>query len=174
MLLMGTWMVPTVCNAQFGSLKGLAKKAKEKAQETVGNTGENLSGVTSGVSSATRGTAPWPMQSSNPVYNGKSTKQFLQEIAEECVEEMIPIDEVVYKTALSQIAKVVKRHLRNGDKVCLDGIGLLKLEIESDKVDNPSDFNPKKHIRGARVHFIPESIDGVQDLYDGIEYEREK
>ena len=26
--------------------------------------------------------------------------------------------------------------------------------------------------RGARVHFIPESIDGVQDLYDGIEYER--
>lgn len=62
-LLMGTWMVPTVCNAQFGSLKGLAKKAKEKAQETVGNTGENLnsvtsgvtSDVTSGVTSATRG-----------------------------------------------------------------------------------------------------------------------
>ena len=97
------------------------------------------------------------------------------DIAKECVDEKIPIlDEVVYKTALSQIAKVVKRHLRNGDKVSLEGIGLLKLEIESDKVDNPSDFNPKKHIRGARVHFIPESIDGVQDLYDGIEYEREK
>ena len=55
----------------------------------------------------------------------------------------------------------------------LEGIGLLKLEIESDKVDNPSDFNPKKHIRGARLHIIPDSIDGVQDLYDGIEYERE-
>ena len=93
------------------------------------------------------------------------------DIAKECVDENIPIlDEVVYKTALSQIAKVVKRHLRNGDKVCLDGIGLLKLEIESDKVDNPSDFNPKRHIRGARLHVIPESIDGVQDLYDGIEY----
>ena len=96
-----------------------------------------------------------------------------KEITEECVDEKIPIlDEVVYKTALSQIAKVVKRHLRNGDKVSLEGIGLLKLEIESDKVDNPSDFNPKKHIRGARLHIIPESIDGVQDLYDGIEYER--
>ena len=93
-----------------------------------------------------------------------------KEIAEECVEEMIPIDEVVYKTALSQLAKVIKRHLRNGDKVCLDEIGMLKLEIKSDKVDNPSGFNPKKHIRGVRVHFIPESIDGVQDLYDGIEY----
>ena len=76
-----------------------------------------------------------------------------KEIAEECVEDMIPIDEVVYKTALSQLAKVIKRHLRNGDKV-----------------DDPSGFNPKKHIRGVRVHFIPESIDGVQDLYDGIEY----
>ena len=40
-----------------------------------------------------------------------------KEIAEECVDEKIPIlDEVVYKTALSQIAKVVKRHLRNGDR----------------------------------------------------------
>jgi hypothetical protein len=85
---------------------------------------------------------------------------------------MIPIDEIVYKTALSQIAKVVKRHLRNGDKVCLDEIGMLKLEIESDKVDNPPDFNPKKHIRGVRLHIIPESIDGVQDLYDGIDYKR--
>ena len=98
-----------------------------------------------------------------------------KEIAEECADEKILLlDEVVYKTALSQIANVVKRHLRNGDKVCLEGIGLLKLEIESDKVDNPSDFNPKKHIRGARLHIIPESIDGMQDLYDGIEYEREK
>ena len=96
------------------------------------------------------------------------------DIAKECVEEKLPLlDEVVYKTALSQIAKVVKRHLRNGDKVCLEGIGLLKLEIESDKVDTPSDFNPKKHIRGARLHIIPESIDGVQDLYDGIDYKRE-
>ena len=97
-----------------------------------------------------------------------------KEIAEECVEEKIPLDEIVYKTALSQVAKVIKRHLRNGDKVCLDGIGMLKLEIESDKVDDPSDFKPKKHIRGARLHIIPESIDGVQDLYDGIEYELQK
>ena len=97
-----------------------------------------------------------------------------KEIAEECVEEMIPLNEGVYKTALSQLAKVIKGHLRNGDKVSLEGIGLLKLEIESDKVDNPSDFNPKRHIRGARLHVIPESIDGVQDLYDGIEYKLQK
>ena len=94
------------------------------------------------------------------------------DIAKECVDEKIPLDKTVYKTALSQLAKVVKRHLRNGDKVCLDEIGMLKLEIESDKVDSPSDFKPKKHIRGVRLHIIPESTDGVQDLYDGIDYKR--
>lgn len=94
-------------------------------------------------------------------------------IAEECVDKKIPLDATVYKTALMRIADVIKRHLRNGDKVCLDGIGMLKLEIESDKVESPDDFNPKKHIRGVRLHIIPESTDGVQELYDGIEYKRE-
>ena len=51
-LFMGTMMVPTASYAQFGSLKGLVKKAKEKAQETVGNSTESISGVTEGVSSA--------------------------------------------------------------------------------------------------------------------------
>jgi nucleoid DNA-binding protein len=94
-------------------------------------------------------------------------------IAKECVEGKVPLlNDVIYKTALSRLAEVIKRHLRNGDKVCLDEIGMLKLEIESDKVDAPSDFNPKKHIRGVRLHIIPESTDGVQDLYDGIDYKR--
>lgn len=96
-------------------------------------------------------------------------------ITEECVEDKIPLlDEVIYKTALSRLSEVVKRHLRNGDKVCLDGIGMLKLEIESDKVDSPKEFKASKHIRGVRLHFIPESTDGVQDLYDGIEYKLQK
>ena len=51
-LFMGTVMVPAVSYAQFGSLKGLAKKAKEKAQETVGNSTESISGVTEDVLSA--------------------------------------------------------------------------------------------------------------------------
>ena len=94
-------------------------------------------------------------------------------IAEECVDGKIPLlSNTVYETALSRLSEVIKRHLRNGDKVCLDGIGMLKLEIESDKVESPDDFNPKKHIRGVRLHIIPESIDGVQELYDGIEYKR--
>ena len=86
-----------------------------------------------------------------------------KDITKDCVDDKLPLlDEAIYKTALSRLSEVIKRHLRNGDKVCLDGIGMLKLEIESDK----------KHVRGARLHIIPESIDGVQDLYDGIDYKR--
>ena len=70
-----------------------------------------------------------------------------KEITEECVEEMIPIDEAVYKTALSQIAKVVKRHLRNGDKVSLEGIGLLKLQEAHSWGSRP--FHPREHRRRA-------------------------
>ena len=70
-----------------------------------------------------------------------------KEIAEECADEKILLlDEVVYKTALSQIAKVVKRHLRNGDKVCLEGIGLLKLEIEACRISTTAlSTNAKKN-----------------------------
>ena len=72
------------------------------------------------------------------------------------------------------VAETVRRHLQNGDKVRLKEFGLLKLEIESDKVDDPKAFRAKKHIRGVRLHFIPESYEGTQALYDGITFEKDK
>ena len=54
-----------------------------------------------------------------------------KEITEECVEEMIPIDEVVYKTALSQIAKVVKRHLRNAPRSTFVGLASISSQRAS-------------------------------------------
>ena len=93
-------------------------------------------------------------------------------ITEEVAREMGCHAGDVYGIMLG-LSTVINRHLRNGDKVKLEGWGTMKLEIESDKVDNPSDFNPKKHIRGARVHFIPESIDGSQPLYKGITFEKD-
>ena len=69
---------------------------------------------------------------------------------------------------------MVNRHLRQGDRVRLRDWGMMKLEIESDKVDNLKDFRAKKHIRGVRLHFIPESVDGSQPLYEGITFERDK
>ena len=72
------------------------------------------------------------------------------------------------------VAETVRRHLQNGDKVRLKEFGLLKLEIESDKVDDPKSFRAKKHIRGVRLHFIPESYEGTQAFYDGITFEKDK
>ena len=77
-------------------------------------------------------------------------------------------------SAVIRLADTIKRHLQNGDRVRLEDWGLMKLEIESEKVDNLKDFHAKKHIRGVRLHFIPESKDGTQALYDGITFVKDK
>jgi len=73
---------------------------------------------------------------------------------------------------MTELTETIMRHLKHGDRVRLDGIGLLKLEIESDKVDTPEEFNVKKNIRAIRLHIIPESYNGKQEMYDGISLER--
>ena len=75
---------------------------------------------------------------------------------------------------LSSVAAVVNSHLREGDRVRLPDWGMMKLEIESEKVDNLKDFPAKKHIRGVRLHFLPESYEGHQELYEGITFEKDK
>ena len=75
---------------------------------------------------------------------------------------------------LSSVAAVVNSHLREGDRVRLPDRGMMKLEIESEKVDNLKDFRAKKHIRGVRLHFLPESYEGHQELYEGITFEKDK
>ena len=75
---------------------------------------------------------------------------------------------------MMSVAETVYRHLRMGDKVRLKEFGLFKLEIESEKVDNLKDFRAQKHIRGVRLHFIPESYKGSPELYKDISFERVK
>ena len=72
------------------------------------------------------------------------------------------------------LSDVISDHLRRGDKVRLDTWGLMKLEIESDKVDAPADFEPARHIRGVRLHLLPESSGGKPHLYKDIAFEKEK
>ena len=80
----------------------------------------------------------------------------------------------VLEGMMMTVAETVRRHLQMGDKVRLRDFGLMKLEIESDKVDDPKTIRANKHIRGVRLHFIPESYEGSQPLYDGITYEKDK
>ena len=51
---------------------------------------------------------------------------------------------------------------------------MMKLEIESDKVDSPEQFKPRKHIRGVRLQFLPESEKGKPELYQDMKYEKMK
>ena len=97
------------------------------------------------------------------------TDQIFKEVCENN-----PISEGVVTAVVWKLAKVINRHLRDGDKVRLKEFGLLKLEIESEKVDAPEHFKPRKHIKGVRLHFLPESERGKPELYKDIKFEKEK
>ncbi len=96
------------------------------------------------------------------------TEQLIEEV---CANE--PYSEGTVEAVVWKLAKVIKRHLREGNKVRLKDFGLMKLEIESDKVDAPADFKPHQHIRGTRLHFLPESTKGKPELYKRLKFEKE-
>ena len=97
------------------------------------------------------------------------TSQILKEVCENN-----PISEGTVTAVVWKLAQVINRHLREGDKVRLREFGLLKLEIESEKVETPEKFKPRKHIKGVRLHFLPESDKGKPELYKGIKFEKLK
>ena len=101
--------------------------------------------------------------------NTIDTDQIINEMTKNSV-----LDKGTVISVLIDLSEVITRHLKEGDKVKLNDFGLMKLEIESEKVDNANDFKPKKHIKGVRLHFIPESIEGKQPLYNNIQFEKER
>ena len=100
-------------------------------------------------------------------YNTVTTEQLCREIQDSCSLKKSDV-----KAVLAELSEQLRRHLHDGDRIRLDGIGMLKMEIESDKVDRPEDFNIRQHLRNFRIHFLPESSKGRQDLYEGIRLER--
>ena len=97
-----------------------------------------------------------------------------RQLCDEAASRGMTISGGVLEGLLMAVGETMMRHLQMGDKVRLKNFGLFKLEIESEKVDDPKTFRAKKHIRGVRLHFIPESYEGSQPLYEGITYEKEK
>ena len=75
---------------------------------------------------------------------------------------------------MTDLSKVISNHLQQGDKVRLQDLGLMKLEIVSDAAAHVEDFRADRHIRGVRLHFLPESTKGKPKLYQDMEFEREK
>ena len=104
------------------------------------------------------------------IHNGEvGNHQIIKEVAEH-----LGTSEGNVLSVMMGLSTVISRHLRRGDKVRLDSWGLMKLEIESDKVERPEEFRAKKHIRGVRLHFLPESEKGKPELYQDIKFEKQK
>ena len=97
-----------------------------------------------------------------------------RQLFDEAASRGMSISGGVLEGLMMTVAETVMRHLKMGDKVRLKNFGLLKLEIESEKVDYLKDFRANKHIRGVRLHFIPESTNGSPDLYSDIKFERDR
>jgi len=88
------------------------------------------------------------------------------------VAEHLGISAGAVEAVMQGLSTIINRHLRRGDKVRLDTWGMMKLEIESDKVEDPTTFRAKKHIRGVRLHFLPESEKGKPELYQDMTFEK--
>ena len=102
------------------------------------------------------------------IHNGEvDSRQIIKEVA-----AYLGVDKSDIRGLMMGVSTVISRHLRHGDKVRLERWGLMKHEIESDKVDDPAAFRAKKHIRGVRLHFLPESEKGKPELYQDIEFEK--
>ena len=61
------------------------------------------------------------------------------QIIEECCRLGIFTADIV-EPVLIRLSDVINRHLRNGDKVKIKDFGMMKLEIESEKVNAPEDL----------------------------------
>ena len=102
------------------------------------------------------------------VHNGEVGSRHIRDE----VSERLGISEGAVEAVMMCLSNVISHHLRRGDKVRLDTWGLMKLEIESDKVDAPATFRANKHIRGVRLHFLPESEKGKPELYQDVTFEK--
>ena len=91
-----------------------------------------------------------------------------ERIAQE-LSEYSCISEGVVHTVLIDLAAIMRKHLQNGDVVDLDSIGRFKLKVQSEPLDNPDDFNPKKHIKSFKCLFSPATDgNGNKPLYPEI------
>ena len=68
----------------------------------------------------------------------------------------------------TEIQEIMKERLRDGQTVVLPGIGRFSLRVESIGVDDPKEFNIRRHITRIVCGFLPAGrrIQGRHILYD--------
>ncbi|WP_155807631.1 nucleotide-binding protein [Hoylesella marshii] len=76
----------------------------------------------------------------------------LEEISMEIQENTSAKQADVY-AVLKELVTVMNRHLKNGDRVVLDGFGLFKVGLRTKPAATEKDFSPAKNIVGSRLNF---------------------
>lgn len=51
----------------------------------------------------------------------------------------------------------ISYRLREGETVALEGLGRFHLTVESEPVDNPEDFDIRRHVKNVKCRFVPTS-----------------
>lgn len=60
------------------------------------------------------------------------------------------------KAVLAELAETMTDALQNSKRVHINGLGTFKLDMSSEGVNLPGDFNAQKHVKNAHVLFQPE------------------
>lgn len=103
-------------------------------------------------------------------YFAKSVSQgevTLSEIAEEACRNS-GFTEGAVIGVVTELQDLLKEKLANGQTVVLPGIGRFSLRVESKGVDDPKDFNIRRHITRVVCRFLPAGrrVEGRHILYD--------
>lgn len=91
-----------------------------------------------------------------------SFEDFAKLIQKEC-----SLKEADVISCMKALVAAMKKELAEGRTVELEGLGRFRLSVESECVDDPKDFDVRKHIRQVIPRFLPASHrdDGTL-LYD--------
>lgn len=78
--------------------------------------------------------------------------QFAEEISRNCSAK--PSDVIL---VLTELCEVMRHHLLNGEEIVIPDLGSIHIGIQSDSVETPSEFSPRRHIHNLHIKFRPHS-----------------
>lgn len=73
------------------------------------------------------------------------------------IEENTSAKQADVYAVLKELVNAMGRHLRNGDRIVLDGFGSFKVGLRSKPADTEKAFNAGQHIVGMHINFQPET-----------------
>lgn len=74
--------------------------------------------------------------------------------------------------ARTAIVEKFYEYLKDGKILEIEGMGRFKIEVVAEGVDDPKDFDQRKHVKRFICRFNPSSEHGTKKLYEGIKLKK--